>query len=79
MNPKDRTFDPGFEGIRRHALTRLAYVLQTTGRLSSPRNAQPPIRTGSFSTRRRFLKCLNIVGSATSATIAREAQAPAQK
>ena len=49
-----------------------------TGRLSSPRNAQPPIRTGSLSSSRRPFSRANALGSATSATMAREANAPAQ-
>jgi hypothetical protein len=47
--------------------------------LSNPRKAQPPTRTGSFARRRRFLNRAKSVGNATSAIIAREAQAPAQK
>src|SRR5258708_38922044 len=50
-----------------------------TGRFNKPRNAQPPTRTGSLSTIRRFLNDRKIEGRATSATIARDAQAPAQK
>ena len=49
-----------------------------TGRLSNPRNAQPPIRTGSLSSSRRPFSRANALGSATSATMAREANAPAQ-
>ena len=44
-----------------------------------PRNAQPPIRTGSSLGKPRFFSRAKIAGSATSATMAREAQAPAQK
>ena len=50
----------------------------STGRLSSPRNAQPPIRTGSRSSSRRPFSRAKMLGSATSATMAREAKAPAQ-
>jgi hypothetical protein len=49
-----------------------------TGRLSSPRKAQPPIFTGSDGSSRRFFSRPNRDGKATSATIAREAKAPAQ-
>jgi hypothetical protein len=49
-----------------------------TGRLSRPRNAQPPIRTGSLWSSRRPFSRVNKLGSATSATMAREAKAPAQ-
>ena len=49
-----------------------------TGKLSSPRNAQPPIRTGSLSSSRKPFSRAKMPGSATSATIAREAKAPAQ-
>jgi hypothetical protein len=49
-----------------------------TGRLSNPRNAQPPIRTGSLLSSRRPFSRVNRLGSATSATMAREANAPAQ-
>jgi hypothetical protein len=49
-----------------------------TGRLSKPRNAQPPIRTGSLWSSRNPFNRLKMPGSATSATIAREAKAPAQ-
>src|SRR5215471_10929828 len=48
---------------------------QMTGRFSSPRNAQPPILTSSEVSSRRFLRRANRDGSATSATIAREANA----
>ena len=51
---------------------------QLTGRLSRPRNAQPPIRTGSDGSSRKPFNRLKMPGSATSATIAREAKAPAQ-
>jgi hypothetical protein len=49
-----------------------------TGRLSKPRNAQPPIRTGSLWSSRNPFNRLKMPGNATSATIAREANAPAQ-
>src|SRR6185369_16185584 len=45
-----------------------------TGRFCRPRNAQPPIRTGSSSASSRRLALANTVGSATSAIIAREDQ-----
>ena len=49
-----------------------------TGRLSRPRNAQPPILTFSDGSSRSSFIRANSEGSATSATIAREAKAPAQ-
>jgi hypothetical protein len=49
-----------------------------TGKLSSPRNAQPPIRTGSLGSSRKPFSRAKMPGSATSATMAREAKAPAQ-
>ena len=49
-----------------------------TGRLSNPRNAQPPMRTGCVASRPKPFSLAKILGSATSATIARDAQAPAQ-
>ena len=43
------------------------------------RHSQPPIRTGSRSSSRKPVSRANRLGSATSATMAREAAAPAQK
>ena len=64
----------GSEPIVINALT----ASHVTGRLSRPRNAQPPIRTGSGGIEPQALQLAKIEGSATSATIAREANAPAQ-
>ena len=50
----------------------------STGKLSSPRNAQPPIRTGSEWSSRKLFSRPKIPGNATFAAIAREAKAPAQ-
>src|SRR5688572_5479858 len=56
-----------------------SYTRHATGRFDTPRKAQPPMRTGSSSVIRRSGMRAKIVGSATWAIIAREAQAPAQK
>src|SRR6516162_9447889 len=57
----------------------LVYVtVHWTGRLSRPRNAQPPIFTSADGSSRSSFSRANSDGSATSATIAREANAPAQ-
>ncbi len=68
-------------GSRRH-VAQSSYehcpASHSTGKLSSPRNAQPPIRTGSEWSSRRPFRWAKMPGSATSATIAREANAPAQ-
>ena len=53
-------------------------AFHVTGRFNNPRNAQPPIRTGSESSSRKPSSRAKMLGSATSATIAREAKAPAQ-
>ena len=54
------------------------FASHVTGRLSSPRKAQPPILTGSDEQSRNPFNRANRLGSATSATMAREAKAPAQ-
>src|SRR5580700_10608450 len=54
------------------------FTSHATLRLSNPRNAQPPILTGSDGSSRNPFNRANRLGSATSATMAREAKAPAQ-
>lgn len=54
------------------------FISHATLRLSNPRNAQPPILTGSDGSSRNPFNRANRLGSATSATMAREAKAPAQ-
>jgi hypothetical protein len=70
--------DAAMAAPRRALKARVQFTFQRTGRLSRPRNAQPPILTGSVSSSRKSFNREKIDGSATSATMAREAKAPAQ-
>jgi hypothetical protein len=73
-----RGVDPAMAAPRRALKARAQFTFHRTGRLSRPRNAQPPILTGSVSSSRKSFNREKIDGSATSATMAREAKAPAQ-
>lgn len=64
--------------VSNYEATMFYLTSHATGRFSRPRKAQPPILTGWLLSSRKPFRRAKMLGSATSATIARDAKAPAQ-
>ena len=70
MRALQRDFMPE-DALREMRGAGFRYASHLAGRFNNPRNAQPPMRTGSLSSSRKPRSRANTLGSATSAIIAR--------